>query len=158
MSVPDIVMIGLLILVLSSSAWPLFWQGVMVVASALLRIYTHPLPIIDAAMIYIPVNLAGVVMGLAIHARWRGSNGLLFFWLAVCALMIHVVMLIPLAAYGYVPPPKSDFELWCKCFLNIIFALTAISVGGRGFAHTYRHCSLFSLAHNRVSALRNHGQ
>ena len=158
MSVADIVMIGFVILILSSSAWPLFWQGVMVAASALLTIYTHPLPIIDAAMIYIAVDLAGAVAGLAIHARWRGDNGLLFFWLAVCALMIHVAMFIALARYGYVPAQGSDLTWWYKCFLNIIFALTAISVGGRGFARTYRHCSLFARARHRGAAVRNHGQ
>jgi hypothetical protein len=158
MSVADILMIGLVILVLSWSEWPLRLQGVMVAASALLTLYTHPLPIIDAAMIYIAVDLAGAVAGLAIHARWRGHNGLLFFWLAVCALIIHVAMFVALARYGYVPPPKSDLEWWYKCFLNIIFALTAISVGGRGFARTYRHCSLFARAQHRGSALRNNGQ
>ena len=158
MSVIDLVMIGLVILVLSWSDLPLRIQGIMVAASALLTLYTHPLPIIDAAMIYIPVDLAGAVAGLAIHARWRGHNGLIFFWLAVAALMIHVALFIALARYGYVPAPGSDLTWWYKCFLNIIFALTAISVGGRGFARTYRHCSLFARAHAGDAALRNHVQ
>lgn len=158
MSVADIIMIGLVILVLSWSEWPLRLQGIMVAASAFLTLYTHPLPITDAAMIYIPVDLAGAVAGLAIHARWRGDNGLLFFWLAVAALMIHVAMFIALARYGYVPARGSDLTWWYKCFLNIIFALTALSVGGRGFARTYRHCSLFARARHRGAAVRNHGQ
>ena len=158
MSVADILLIALVIVILSWSDLPLRLQGGLVALSAVISIYSFGMPIADAAMIYIGVDLIGAIAGLAIHHRWRGHNGLLFFWLAVAGLTVHLAMFMVMARHGLSGMQAGDLTWWYKFFLNIIFALTALSIGGRGFARTYRHCSLFVRHRAGGAALRNHGQ
>lgn len=155
MSALDLLICGAVALILSWRVVPLRIQGVMVAAAGALSGIGAVVPMAHVAMLHIAIDLAGACVGLAIHWRWPGHNGLIFFGLSLAALISTAALFISDSLGGGLA--SSAVIYWYKSAAIVIYILSCLSIGGRGFAWLHRHCRIGAGGHHSADAVGSRG-
>lgn len=154
MTVFEIMLIAAAVMAASWHDRPLKFQACLMLGASVISLLTYGLGLMQAALVYICVDFIGVLAGLYVHQKWRGNNGLIFTVLSIVALTAHVALFSTLYRGGLSPGQVTDLSDWYKFTLNSIYALTALSVGGRGFVRFIRSLSVVDGAADRGNDVR----